>query len=269
MKEKLLHVLTLLLISCAVAHAFSYSLSEDPKSFVSRLRYNYNFSYETTEIEGKVATRIPFIKHDVFNFGLLGSVTLFIRGGRPGRFPVNNLYGAFSLYAEFTNMERWKFNVHLTAHESAHLVDGYSEESETADVDDDSVVISNEYMGVDVFYIYKRLQLAVGNIWWFHKYNRDLLFRFHIGEDFRIPINDNLNVLLASHFAIFYEGRFHPAVNIGAGIENDDWSLLAHFEYQYGIAHDWEVLQKRLGIELVIPYPSVRKASSEKTADSE
>jgi hypothetical protein len=47
---------------------------------------------------------------------------------------------------------------------------------------------------------------------------RPLRFRFHIGEDWTIPLNDKIGVIISSDFALFYEDAFHPAINIGAGI---------------------------------------------------
>lgn len=250
-------VLVFFLLLFSQLNAFDFTPVEDPKSYLTHLRFNYNFTYEIPEIEAKIAKSVDFFSYRNWSFGMLGAITIFIHptDGFGGYYPVDNLIGAFGFYAQCTNFLNSGLNLILypIAHESTHLVDGY----DRGNLLDDFVFDSNEYLGFDVEYEWDYMALYGGFILYLNNLGgqeraRNLIARAHIGQEWSIRLTDRIGLVLAYDIALFYEGRYHPALNVGAGLRLDRADILLHYEYQYGLGQDFEDLQKRLGLECVI-----------------
>lgn len=236
--------------------------SEDPKTYLTRIRLQYNFTSRRNEIDAKAAKNLTFFQVSWASIGLMGSIEITIHPTDNfwGAYPVDNLIGAFGLYSELTNFGLSDLSVLLypVAHESSHLVDGY--DGGSSNIYNDRVFDSNEYTGFDLKYAFGGLNLYAGFIYYLYlgskttnSVARPLIYRAHIGEDLFIPvIKDVMNVQVSSDFALFYEDRYHAAVNVGVGLDFIRFKLLVHYEYQYGLGQDFRTLQNRLGLEFIL-----------------
>jgi hypothetical protein len=267
-------MLSIMLIALSVSTVFpetddtiiSYPRSgiqqlQDPKGYVSRVRFNYNFTYDIYEIEAKAAKHIPVWSFARWDIGFMGAITIFIHptDGFFGYYPVDNLIGYIGAYAEIYDLFTPGLDliIYPLAHESTHLVDGYDRGgTETGYLYEDMVFDSNEYYGFDFRYRLNNLNLFAGFIAYLYlpskpieTVTRPLRFRFHIGEDWTIPINEKLGVIISSDFALFYEDGFHPAINIGTGVNFGKSTIMLHYEYQRGLGQDFRAMQQRFGLE--------------------
>ena len=251
--------LTVLLFTASAAYSLVYHNAEDPKSYVTRVRFNYNFTYQRTEIEAKVSQTLALGNILGCDIGFLGSITIFIHPTDNfwGAYPVDNLIGYIGFYIERTNF----FDPALTllfypvVHESTHLVDGY----DRGNIATDKVFDSNEYIGFDLTYTLERANLTSGMIFFMYPPNktldqmaRPLIFRWHIAGDYFIPLDQKTRLIFSGDFALFYENRWHPAINLGAGADFGGFKLMMHYEYQYGLGQDFRDLQQRFGLEMII-----------------
>lgn len=239
-------------------YSLTYLHSEDPKSYVTRIRLNYNYTYEITEIETKLAKTLNFYSYANWNFGIMGAITIFIHPSESfwGAYPVDNLIGYIGIYAEATNFLIPQLNLTLypLSHESTHLVDGY----DRGDINTDKIFDSNEYLGFDISYSFYNFQLTAGILLYIY-FNkpietvpRPFIARIHTAENYTIKINSSLEFQISSDLALFYEGYFHPAVNLGVGVRIAPTSIMMHYEYQVGLGQDYKDVQQRLGVEFII-----------------
>lgn len=266
MRKKIVITFVLLCTSLSAIHYYSI---EDPKSYLTRIRPMFDFSSGTFSIETKISEVLEFYAFKYAAFGMMGSITMYISPEKGGLFPIDHLYGAFGLYAEITNLQHVKFSIYPIAHESAHLVDGYK-----GDIDADRVPVSHEYTGADVFYVNEAwgLQTVSGIIFYVHRISRPLVFRIHGGLDVRVPLYKRINYVVSAHIALFYEKGIHPALNFGTGIEFPNCHILLHYEYQRGLAQDYNTTYNRLGGEIVIPWTlgkTIREFREKKRAEKD
>ncbi|OHD54470.1 MAG: hypothetical protein A2Y33_04695 [Spirochaetes bacterium GWF1_51_8] len=249
----------ILLLTVSSAMAFEYHHAEDPKSYVTRLRFNYNFTYQKTEIEAKISQTVAFGTILGWEIGFMGSITIFIHPTDSfwGAYPVDNLIGYVGLYIEKTNFFDPNLNLLLypISHESTHLVDGY----DRGDIATDKVFDSNEYLGFDITYKLCSAALTSGMLFYIYPPNktldqmaRPLLFRWHLAADYTLPLDGVTSLIAAMDFALFYENRWHPAFNIGVGADFGKLHLLLHYEYQYGLGQDFRDLQQRFGLQMLV-----------------
>lgn len=264
MKKALFFVLLMVLaasLNRLYPEGFFYQ-AEDPKAYLTKLRLQYNFTYQKSEIDAKVSRNLTFFQVSWISIGLMGSLEIFIHPTDNfwGAYPVDNLIGAFGLYSELTNfgMKELSILLYPVAHESTHLVDGYSEGS--GNIYSDRVFDSNEYSGFDLKFDFGNFDLYTGFIVYLYlgskttnSVARPLIYRAHIGEDFVIPlIEDQLNLQLSSDLALFYEIRYHSAFSVGLGLDFIRFKLMLHFENQYGLGQDFSTMQNRLGVEFIL-----------------
>jgi hypothetical protein len=243
------------------AEGFFYQV-EDPKSYLTHIRFQYNTTWQVNEIEAKVSKNLTFFQLSWFSIGFMGNISIYLHPTDNfwGYYPVDNLIGCFAFYSELTNFGVKDLSIQLypVAHESSHLVDGYNEG--TKNLYTDKFFDSNEYTGFDLRYAFGGLKLYAGFIYYLYLGNkttnsvaRPLIFRVHAGEDFIFPvIPETMNLILSSDFALFYENRYHTAVNIGIGLDFDRFKLMFHYENQYGLGQDFNTLQNRLGLEFTL-----------------
>ncbi len=243
------------------AWPLNYHASQDPKSYVTHLRIQYNALYNKLEAEGKFSSDLSIYRAKRWDWGMMASLTFFIHPASDffGHYPVDNLIGFigfFGCLSDLFHVPGLDLAVYPLVHESSHLVDGY----DRGNILTDTVFDSNEYLGFDLSYTaLPHLVLHAGFIFYmyfppsaFYVSTRPLLFRLHIGEEWTIPLNARLGYFVGSDVAVFYENEFHPAVNIATGLDFSTSRLLLHYEYQRGLGQDFRETHQRIGIELEV-----------------
>lgn len=242
----------------AFIYAFDFTQTENPKSYNSHLRLQYNFTYDSWELDGKVSDTLRFFDLWDYEFGLLSAIQIYLLPEQQlsGYYPVDNLIGYFGLYLEKTDWRKENLDMLLypMVHESTHLVDGY----DRGVIEDDRVYDSNEYGGSDFCYELEDWKFYGGFIYYYYYFNwsnaenkpRPLRVRIHLGQDFVYPISDDFGIFFGSDFAVFYEDGFHPAINLGAGIDLGRWKFYLHYEHQRGLGQNFDETFDRIGISV-------------------
>jgi hypothetical protein len=255
----------IILATFRLSHALDYYTLEDPKAYLTHVRFNYNFTYDFFEIEAKAAAGFRHFRAGEWNVGCAGAITIFIHPthGFGGYYPVDNLIGTIRLYCEATNLgdKNIDFLFYPVVHESTHLVEGYDRGgTEEGHLYENKIFDSNEYSGFDVRWTTVNLRLYGGAIWFLYFNEKSVLntvrplwTRVHIGEEWTIPINDKLGFVTASDWALYYEDEVHAAVNVGVGLQFKRGGLMLHYEHQRGLGQDYQILHDRFGIEITIP----------------
>jgi len=266
--KRVVLIVGLFLISQLEVMAMDFYSTEDPKAYLTRLRFNYNFSWDIFEIETKIAKDLSFYKGSNWSVGIMGSITMFIHptSGLFGAYPVNDLYGAIGTFVNFYNVwvENLNISIQPIVHESSHIADGWI--NGISNIARDYSFDSNEYFNIDTFYLLSGWKIFGGLAYYIYlpskpieTMTRPLRFRFHFGTDGSVEIFPGWKLLICADIGLFYEDGplyrkgFHPAYNFATGFDLGPCLLLIHYESQQGLGQDFRILQQRLGIELVIP----------------
>ncbi len=250
----------------------------NPRAFTSRFYINYNFDFQdallsrnpnsaeawnfdnmTSVLEGRIATEFYFARFSWWGIGFGGAIDLPMIGrNQPA---VLNVYGVMGQAAVFIDVflpHDMKLRVVPVFHESTHLADGYRGD------DSDFGYISYEWVSFELYKKFHESTFYGGVEITYHSPGTDRLMRtrMHIGADYRYPIWQQINLITSFNIAAIYIEEssrhpelvgWHPAINMGVGIEFDKYIMGLKYSHQHGFeAATYHYMQNHLGMEVSV-----------------
>lgn len=237
-----------------------YTGWQDARSFITRLYFNKNMDLESTlkkisqnddwnlnnidlSVDVKIATEIVFYRDKYFSVGIAGAMDILMFAAQNAKFHVYDFTGQFTPYVDLwlngfiTDLDL-KIRIYPFYHQSTHFVDGYEGEFlRAASYELASVLLYYNVYGYTVYGGAEGTFNAIGN--------GVPLFKGHVGLDYRYPLYPkyDINLIAGINIAAIYdkedqygliEERWHPAINVGLGVEFYRYVLGAKYSYQRG-----------------------------------
>ena len=237
-----------------------YTGWQDPRSFISRLYLNNNFDLESTlskmpgasvsslddialSADTKIATEIIFYRNKYVTVGVAGAMEILMFGTTEAIFNVYDFNGQFTPYLDlwmdgFIDGLDLKIRVYPFYHQSTHFVDGYKGQFLKGS--------SYEFGSVLLYYYIKNFTVYGGLEGTFNTIGNGVpLFKGHVGLDYRYSLYSkyDINLIAGINIAAIYdeqdqygliEERWHPAINIGLGVEFYRYVVSLKYSYQRG-----------------------------------
>lgn len=248
----------------------------NPRTFISRAFMHYNpdlsnallvhdpdsadawgFQGGCAVLKGRVATELYLARFPNWGIGFGGALEIPLLFRKSHRAQLYDVMGQAALFADVFLPYDMKFRF-LWFHESTHYADGY-------EGDQDKGHLSYEFFG---FELYKKFYESsfYGGIEITYRSseidNRTLRTRIHLGTDYRYPVYNNINFITGFNFAMLYDEEiknypeaegWHPALNIGAGLEFDRYIVSIKYARERGLeASTYHTMQNRIGAEITV-----------------